>query len=124
MLTESEVSFTAQGEVRGNLIRGKKVIARPRLNPLHARSFALSPRPSLINMSAPLAIAFIGTGVMGRSMAGHLQKAGHALHVYNRTKEKAQALIGARKRTDTNSRACFGRAQQYIRLPAGQIAWD
>ena len=26
-------------------------------------------------------IAFIGTGVMGRSMAGHLQKAGHTLHV-------------------------------------------
>src|SRR3954469_3363696 len=41
------------------------------------------------------AIAFIGTGVMGRSMAGHLQKAGHTLHVYNRTKEKAQALVDA-----------------------------
>ena len=40
-------------------------------------------------------VAFIGTGVMGRSMAGHLQKAGHTLHVYNRTKEKAQALIDA-----------------------------
>ncbi|HKB91446.1 MAG TPA: NAD(P)-dependent oxidoreductase [Opitutaceae bacterium] len=46
-------------------------------------------------MSAPLAIAFIGTGVMGRSMAGHLQRAGHRLHVYNRTKEKAQTLIDA-----------------------------
>lgn len=40
-------------------------------------------------------IAFIGTGVMGRSMAGHLLKAGHALHVYNRTKAKAQALLDA-----------------------------
>lgn len=40
-------------------------------------------------------IAFIGTGVMGRSMAGHLQKAGHTLHVHNRTKEKAQALLDA-----------------------------
>src|SRR6185295_17492320 len=39
------------------------------------------------------AIAFIGTGVMGRSMAGHLLKAGHAVHVYNRTKEKAQTLL-------------------------------
>ena len=38
-------------------------------------------------------IAFIGTGVMGRSMAGHLRKAGHALHVYNRTKEKAAELL-------------------------------
>jgi 3-hydroxyisobutyrate dehydrogenase len=46
-------------------------------------------------MSAPLSIAFIGTGVMGRSMAGHLQKAGHKLHVYNRSRDKAQALIDA-----------------------------
>lgn len=46
-------------------------------------------------MSASLAIAFIGTGVMGRSMAGHLQKAGHTLHVHNRTREKAQTLVDA-----------------------------
>jgi len=46
-------------------------------------------------MSVPLSIAFIGTGVMGRSMAGHLQKAGHTLHVFNRTKEKAAALLEA-----------------------------
>jgi len=38
-------------------------------------------------------IAFIGTGVMGRSMAGHLLKAGHTLHVFNRTKARAQALL-------------------------------
>ena len=46
-------------------------------------------------MSAPLSIAFIGTGVMGRSMAGHLQKAGHRLHVFNRSRDKAQALLDA-----------------------------
>jgi 3-hydroxyisobutyrate dehydrogenase len=40
-------------------------------------------------------IAFIGTGVMGRSMAGHLLTAGHTLHVHNRTKAKAQALLDA-----------------------------
>jgi 3-hydroxyisobutyrate dehydrogenase len=40
-------------------------------------------------------IAFVGTGVMGRSMAGHLRVAGHPLHVYNRTKEKAQPLLDA-----------------------------
>ncbi len=44
-------------------------------------------------MSTPLSIAFIGTGVMGRSMAGHLQRAGHPLHIYNRTKGKAQPLL-------------------------------
>ncbi len=40
-------------------------------------------------------IAFIGTGVMGRSMAGHLLAAGHTLHVHNRTRAKAQALLDA-----------------------------
>src|ERR1041384_2917840 len=40
-------------------------------------------------------VGFIGTGVMGRSMAGHLLRAGHTVHVYNRTKEKAQSLLEA-----------------------------
>ncbi len=44
---------------------------------------------------AQTSIAFIGTGVMGRSMAGHLQAAGYILHVHNRTKAKAQALLDA-----------------------------
>ena len=38
-------------------------------------------------------IGFIGTGVMGRSMAGHLIDAGFKLKVYNRTKEKASSLL-------------------------------
>jgi 3-hydroxyisobutyrate dehydrogenase len=43
-------------------------------------------------------VAWIGTGVIGASMAGHLQAAGHTLTVYNRTKSKAEALLanGAR----------------------------
>ena len=40
-------------------------------------------------------IAFIGTGVMGRSMAGHLLRAGHTLHVHNRTRAKAESLLEA-----------------------------
>ena len=46
-------------------------------------------------MSSLPVIGFIGTGVMGRSMAGHLRHAGHTLHIYNRTKEKAQPLLDA-----------------------------
>ncbi|MER2105380.1 MAG: NAD(P)-dependent oxidoreductase [Solibacillus sp.] len=38
-------------------------------------------------------IAFIGTGVMGASVVGHLLQAGHQVTVYTRTKEKAQSLI-------------------------------
>ncbi|MFJ8244172.1 NAD(P)-dependent oxidoreductase [Peribacillus asahii] len=38
-------------------------------------------------------IGFIGTGVMGKSMAHHLLKAGYKLYVYTRTKEKAEELL-------------------------------
>jgi len=38
-------------------------------------------------------IGFIGTGVMGKSMAANLMKAGYQVVVYNRTKAKAQELI-------------------------------
>jgi 3-hydroxyisobutyrate dehydrogenase len=38
-------------------------------------------------------VAFIGTGVMGHSMASHLLAAGHSLHVFNRTRQKAEALV-------------------------------
>ncbi|MDF2556691.1 MAG: oxidoreductase [Bacillales bacterium] len=38
-------------------------------------------------------IGFIGIGVMGKSMAGNLLKAGFPVTVYNRTKEKANDLL-------------------------------
>ena len=38
-----------------------------------------------------LRIAFIGTGVMGGPMAGHLVRAGHSVTVHNRTRAKADA---------------------------------
>lgn len=38
-------------------------------------------------------VGFVGTGVMGKSMAGHLLKAGYKVMVYNRTKAKAQELL-------------------------------
>ncbi|GAA0632334.1 MULTISPECIES: NAD(P)-dependent oxidoreductase [Thalassospira] len=37
--------------------------------------------------------AFIGLGVMGYPMAGHLQKAGHDVTVYNRTAAKAEKWV-------------------------------
>lgn len=47
---------------------------------------ALGPKPAL---------GWIGTGVMGLSMAGHLLAAGYPLTVYSRTKSKAQPLLDA-----------------------------
>ena len=39
----------------------------------------------------PSTVAFLGLGVMGHPMAGHLVRAGHRVTVYNRTAAKAQA---------------------------------
>ncbi|MGH6610612.1 MAG: NAD(P)-dependent oxidoreductase, partial [Burkholderiaceae bacterium] len=38
----------------------------------------------------PHDVAFLGMGVMGYPMAGHLARAGHRVAVYNRTESKAQ----------------------------------
>jgi 3-hydroxyisobutyrate dehydrogenase/2-hydroxy-3-oxopropionate reductase len=59
---------------------------------------------------APKKVAFIGLGVMGFPMAGHLAKAGHAVTVFNRSPAKAQAWVaefgGAAK--DTPREAATG----------------
>ncbi|MBE4908973.1 NAD(P)-dependent oxidoreductase [Bacillus luteolus] len=38
-------------------------------------------------------IGFIGTGVMGKSMAGHLLREGYSVAVYTRTKDRALELV-------------------------------
>jgi 3-hydroxyisobutyrate dehydrogenase len=40
-------------------------------------------------------VAFLGLGVMGYPMAGHLAKAGHTVTVYNRTPAKAERWVAA-----------------------------
>jgi 3-hydroxyisobutyrate dehydrogenase len=42
---------------------------------------------------APKKLAFVGLGVMGFPMAGHLSKAGHAVTVYNRSPARAAAWV-------------------------------
>ena len=38
-------------------------------------------------------VGFIGLGIMGQSMAGHLLAAGHPMVIYNRSPEKTEALV-------------------------------
>ena len=42
---------------------------------------------------APHKVAFLGLGVMGHPMAGHLKRAGHDVTVYNRSAAKAKAWV-------------------------------
>ena len=44
-------------------------------------------------MANKLSVAFIGTGIMGAPIAGHILDAGYPVTVNNRTKSKAVALI-------------------------------
>jgi 3-hydroxyisobutyrate dehydrogenase len=44
-------------------------------------------------MSDMTRVGWIGTGVMGLSMCGHLQAKGHPVTVYSRTRSKAQPLL-------------------------------
>ena len=55
--------------------------------------------------------AFIGLGVMGYPMAGHLKKAGHEVTVYNRTASKAEQWVqefGGMKASTRKSRKRCG----------------
>jgi 3-hydroxyisobutyrate dehydrogenase len=49
---------------------------------------------SIINVSPKKTkIGWIGTGVMGTSMCGHILKGGYSVTIYTRTKSKAQRLL-------------------------------
>jgi 3-hydroxyisobutyrate dehydrogenase len=43
-------------------------------------------------MSATLSAGFVGLGIMGRPMAGHLLRAGFPLTVFNRTRERSREI--------------------------------
>ncbi|MDB5840838.1 MAG: oxidoreductase [Herminiimonas sp.] len=44
-------------------------------------------------VSSNTRVGFIGLGIMGSSMAGHILAAGYPLNVYNRSRDKADALV-------------------------------
>ena len=61
-------------------------------------------------------VAFIGLGVMGFPMAGHLANAGHEVTVYNRTTSRAQAWVDKYKgrHAETPAAAAKGAALAFI----------
>jgi 3-hydroxyisobutyrate dehydrogenase-like beta-hydroxyacid dehydrogenase len=72
---------------------------------IHAKSY---------ESTAPRTVAFLGLGVMGYPMAGHLALAGHTVTVYNRTEAKAASFCeqlagtGRVRRADTPRLAAEG----------------
>jgi 3-hydroxyisobutyrate dehydrogenase-like beta-hydroxyacid dehydrogenase len=63
---------------------------------INAKTYANTP---------PLKLAFLGLGVMGYPMAGHLAQAGHQVAVYNRTATKSAAWCAEFPGAGASSRA-------------------
>ena len=64
-------------------------------------------------------VAFIGLGVMGFPMAGHLAKAGHIMKVFNRSPEKAAAWVAAHGGMACDSPGEAGRESELVALCVG-----
>ena len=60
--------------------------------------------------------AFVGLGVMGYPMAGHLAAAGHEVTVYNRTSARAEAWVGEHEGSDapTPAQAAAGAEMVFV----------
>jgi 2-hydroxy-3-oxopropionate reductase len=63
-----------------------------------------------------LTIGFIGLGIMGRPMAGHLMAAGHKLVCYDVMPEAVQAVVGEGAEAATSSREAAQRADVVISM--------
>ena len=61
-------------------------------------------------------LAFLGLGVMGFPMAGHLARAGHSVTVYNRTAARAEKWLAST--TSPKSAHPRRRLRQRPRAPA------
>src|SRR6185369_10908794 len=62
------------------------------MSPIVWRSAACDILTAMSELSS-YRVGWIGTGVMGQSMAGHLLQAGAQLTVYSRTESKARPLL-------------------------------
>ena len=64
-------------------------------------------------------LAFLGLGVMGYPMAGHLARAGHEVTVYNRSPAKAQQWVAAYGGASAATPAAAARGAQLVMMCVG-----
>jgi 3-hydroxyisobutyrate dehydrogenase-like beta-hydroxyacid dehydrogenase len=67
-------------------------------------------------------VAFIGLGKMGAGMARNLLRAGNAVTVYNRTREKAEALAGDGARVADSPASACAKAEAAITMLSDDAA--
>ncbi len=61
--------------------------------------------------SPPVALGWIGTGLMGASMCGHLMAAGHPMTVFTRTRARADGVLARGARWGVSPRAVAAAAE-------------
>lgn len=64
-------------------------------------------------------LAFLGLGVMGFPMAGHLQKGGHSVTVYNRNAEKSAKWVATYGGTSASTPADAARGADLVMMCVG-----
>jgi 3-hydroxyisobutyrate dehydrogenase len=64
-------------------------------------------------------VAFLGLGVMGAPMAGHLAAKGHEVTVYNRSKAKAEAWIAKHKGAAANTPREAAKGAEFVMACVG-----
>jgi 3-hydroxyisobutyrate dehydrogenase-like beta-hydroxyacid dehydrogenase len=65
-------------------------------------------------MSAKHKVAFLGLGVMGFPMAGHLATAGHEVTVYNRTASRAEAWVAKHGGRHASTPAAAAKGNEFV----------
>ncbi len=63
--------------------------------------------------------AFVGLGVMGYPMAGHLVSSGHQVTVYNRTTSRAAAWVGEHTGTVAHTPAAAAKGAEFVFVCVG-----
>src|SRR5881398_1069489 len=74
---------------------------------------------STTNEEITMKLAFLGLGVMGYPMAGHLARAGHRVTVYNRTEAKAKRWVAEYGGTAAASPAEASRDAELVMMCVG-----
>lgn len=64
-------------------------------------------------------VAFLGLGVMGYPMAGHLAAAGHEVRVYNRTAAKAEAWVAQHGGSAARTPAAAAKGAEFVMACVG-----
>jgi len=75
-------------------------------------------------MLAAMNLAFIGLGRMGAGMARNLLRAGHSVVVFNRSREKAEALAGAGARVASSPADASREAEVVMTMVADDLALE